>query len=224
MLFMLRKCAAASIMLCGLLGLIGASAALLDAQSTGPVAAFGMNEGSGTTTADSSGSGITGSLQGATWTSSGKYGSALSFNGTSSYVDLGNPTVLQATGSMTWSAWIFATGNPPDDGQIISRSTDTRGWQLKTTPDTGRRTFGVAVSGTGSTQTQRYSNTAVALNTWYYVAGVYNSSTRTLDIYVNGALDNGVPGRNRAECANHCQCECEYRSPLWRILLPRDDR
>ena len=39
---------------------------------------------------------------------------------------------------------------------------------------------------------QRYSRTVRALNTWYHVAGVYNATTRTLDIYVNGVLDNGV--------------------------------
>ena len=39
---------------------------------------------------------------------------------------------------------------------------------------------------------QRYGTTVVALNTWYHVAGVYNSSARTLDIYVNGVLDDGV--------------------------------
>ena len=31
-----------------------------------------------------------------------------------------------------------------------------------------------------------------ALNTWYHVAGVYNAAARTLDIYVNGVLNNGV--------------------------------
>ena len=31
-----------------------------------------------------------------------------------------------------------------------------------------------------------------SLNTWYHVAGVYDAATATLDIYVNGALDNGV--------------------------------
>ena len=30
------------------------------------------------------------------------------------------------------------------------------------------------------------------LNTWYFVAGVYDAANRKLDIYVNGQLDNGV--------------------------------
>ena len=53
------------------------------------------------------------------------------------------------------------------------------------------RTFGVAISN-GSTSVQRYSRTIVSLNTWYHVAGIYNAAAQTLDIYVNGVLDNGA--------------------------------
>ncbi len=169
------------------------STATVTVLPSGPISAFGFNEGSGSTVADSSLNDTPGQIQGASWTSSGKYGNALSFNGTTNYVDLGNPTALKATGSMTWSAWVKATGTPWDDGQIVARSTDTAGWQLKTTPDTGVRTFGISVWGSGATtRTQRYSKTLLALNTWYYVAGVYNAAAKTLDIYVNGVLDNGT--------------------------------
>ena len=47
----------------------------------GLVAAYSFDEGSGPTAADVSGHGNTGTLVGATWTSAGKYGNALSFNG-----------------------------------------------------------------------------------------------------------------------------------------------
>ena len=161
------------------------------AQTSGLVAAYSLNQGSGTTVADSSGNGFTGTISGATWTTSGKYGSALSFNGTKAYVDLLNPDALRLTGSMTLSAWVFPTTIPGDDGQIIAKSNNSGGWQLKTTPDTGVRTFGIALS-SGKTPVQRYSKTVVTLNTWYHVAGVYNAASKTLDIYVNGALDNGV--------------------------------
>lgn len=155
-----------------------------------PIAAYGFNENTGSTTGDASGNGFTGTIQSATWAATGKYGKALTFNGSSSYVDLGNPALLQMTGSMTLSAWVYPTAHPGDDGQIIAKS-DSAGWQLKTSPDTGSRTFGIAIS-SGSTRIQRYSKTVYALNTWYYVAGVYNATSKTLDIYVNGVLDNGV--------------------------------
>ncbi len=161
------------------------------AVTPGLIAAYGFSEGSGTTTADASGNGLTGSLQNTTWTTLGKDGNALNFNGTSSFVDLGTLSSFPMTSSSTWSAWVFPTGNPPDDGQIIAKSSGNDGWQLKTTPDTGARTFGVAVSN-GSGEVQRYSNTVLSLNRWYYVAGVYNAASQTLDIYVNGVLDNGA--------------------------------
>ena len=168
------------------------ASATTSAVVSGLVAAYPFDEGSGTATTDLSGNGADGTISGATWTTAGKYGDALSFNGASSYVDLGNPTALQTTGSMTWSAWIYAAANPSDDGQIVAKSDDSSGWQFKTSPDTGVETFAIAVSPSSGGHVQRYSTTVRALNTWYYVAGVYNASTRTLDIYVNGALDNGV--------------------------------
>jgi hypothetical protein len=164
---------------------------VLNTAPTGLIAAYSFNQGSGTTAVDGSGNGITGTLNGATWTTAGEYGNALAFNGASSFVDLGIPPLLQNTGSMTWAAWVFATATPANDGQIISQSASGGGWQLKTTPDTGPQTFGVKV--TGSTgQAYRYSKTVRALNTWYHVAGVYNATTKSLDIYVNGVLDDGT--------------------------------
>ena len=132
----------------------------------GLVAAYSFDEGSGQTAADASGNGLTGAVDGATWTSAGKYGNALEFNGTSSYVDLGNPGALKLTGSMTWSAWVRASGSPPDDGQIVAKSGGggaSGGWQFKTSPDTGERTFGVAVGfpGLGGGSALRFSSTFV---------------------------------------------------------------
>ena len=90
------------------------------------------------------------------------------------------------------SAWVKAAANPPDDGQIVAKADDVSGWQLKTSPDTGPHTFGVRVAGATNTFARRYSTTVRSLNVWYHVAGVYNASARTLDIYVNGVLDNGT--------------------------------
>ena len=35
---------------------------------------------------------------------------------------------------MTWSAWVYATADPGDDGDIVSKSRGIAGWQFKTTP------------------------------------------------------------------------------------------
>ena len=156
------------------------------------LAGYGFGEGGGTTTADASPNGFSGTLVGSPGWVAGKNGTGLSFNGSSTYVDLGNPVGLQFSGSMTLSAWVFETANVGDDGQIVAKSDGSSGWQLKSSPDTGVRTFAVAVSDAGGNPVQRYSRTVRALNTWYHVAGVFDATARTLDIYVNGVQDNGV--------------------------------
>ena len=159
--------------------------------STGLLAAYGFNEGSGLRAADASGNGLTALVLGAPWTSAGKYGAALSFRGRLDYVTLGDPAALRRTGSMTWSAWIFASDDPPRDGPIIAKSSAS-GWRLETSRDTGVTTFAVPVSADGTRLARRYSAALRSLNTWYHVAGVYDAAARTLDIYVNGVLSNGV--------------------------------
>src|SRR4051794_40252197 len=74
------------------------------AAQTGPVAAYSFNEGVGTTAADASGNGNTGTLNGATW-STGKFGSGLLFNGATNWVTIPHATLLNLTSAMTLEAW-----------------------------------------------------------------------------------------------------------------------
>src|SRR5439155_5008056 len=116
------------------------------AAGSGLLVAYGFSEGTGGTTNDSSLNAAAGMVNNTTWTTTGKFNDALVFNGTTSYVDLGRPSVLTGnTSSMTWEAWVYPTGTPADDGQIIAFADGTIGWELKTTPDAGSRTFGVLV-------------------------------------------------------------------------------
>ena len=59
---------------------------------TGLVAAYGFNETSGTTAADASGSGRTGTVSGAAWNASGRFGGALSFDGVNDWVTVADAT------------------------------------------------------------------------------------------------------------------------------------
>ena len=199
----------------------GASAAL---DSPGLVAGYGFSEGTGTTTADASGNGFSGTLVSAPAWVTGKNATGLSFNGSSSYVTLGNPTALQFTGSMTVSAWVYETANVADDGQIVAKSNGSSGWQLKSTPDTGVRTFAVAVADSSGNPVHRHSRTVRALNTWYHVAGVYNAVARTLDIYLNGVLDNGALSGTVPASLRSSPDEREHRTPQRRLLHPRHPR
>src|SRR3954469_4028237 len=73
--------------------------------SSGLVGYWAFNETSGTVATDSSGNGNTGAIINATRVS-GQSGNALSFNGTSAYVDIANSGSLNFAGPITLAAWI----------------------------------------------------------------------------------------------------------------------
>ena len=156
------------------------------------VAGYGFDEGAGGTATDASGHGLTGTLvNGPTWVA-GRYGTALNFNGTSQYVNLANPTALRLTGSSTISAWINSSAFPGDDAAVVSkRGNNNNGYQLDTTIDRGPRTIGFKLTNSSGRDMIRYGATAMQANTWYHIAGVYNATTATMDVYLNGQLDNG---------------------------------
>jgi RHS repeat-associated protein len=171
---------------------VASTATLSVATVDGRVGAYPFEEGSGTSTADLSGLGNTGTLQGGvTWTTAGQFGKALTFtDGT--WVDLGNPGPLQLTGSMTVSAWVKASSFPADDAAIVSKLSNDppHGFQLDATVDTGVRTIGFKLSNVVGYMI-RYGPTELQLNTWYHVAGVYDAGAKTMNVYLNGVLDNG---------------------------------
>ena len=65
------------------------------------------------------------------------------------------------------------------------------GYQLDITKDTGPRTIGFKLTNSSGGAMFRYGATTLQLNTWYHIAGVYNAANQTLDVYLNGVLDNG---------------------------------
>ncbi|VIO79406.1 Exoglucanase B [Bradyrhizobium ivorense] len=165
---------------------------LLAADPLGITAGYAFNEASGPTTADASGHGIVGTLTNGPTFTAGKYGNAIALDGTNDFVNLGNPAALQFTGSMTISAWVFASSFPGDDAAVVSKRTSSEsGYQLDLTADTGVRTIGFKLTSSSGGTMFRYGATALQTNTWYHIAGVYNAATQTLNVYLNGVLDNG---------------------------------
>jgi PKD repeat protein len=142
------------------------------------VAAFGFDEGSGTTAADASGNGNTGMLDGATWTAAGKFGGALSFDGSNALVNVADASSLDLTTAMTLEAWVKPTDVSSDWRDVIYKGNDS--YYLEASSPQGQ------TPGTGGTfsSSPLYGTGALAANTWSHLAATYDGST--LRLYVNG--------------------------------------
>ena len=149
-----------------------------------------FDESGGRVALDSSGHGLNGEYHNEPKRVAGPMGSAVKFDGRADYIDFGHPTALRLTSSVTISAWIKSTSYPRDDAAIVS-SYNGVGFQLDTTIDRGPRTIGFKLGSPCGLLMARYGKTPLALSTWYYVAGVYNAKAKTMDVYLNGELDNG---------------------------------
>src|SRR5213076_1255747 len=149
-------------------------------RPTGLVAAYGFNEGSGTTVIDASGNNNTGTLSGATWTTAGRYGNALVFNGTSASVTVPNSASLGLTAAMTLEAWVYPTVAPTGWRAVIDKNVDR--YYLMASSDQGNR------PAAGGTWTAGNQNTVgpsgLAVNTWTHLAATFDRAT--VRLYVNG--------------------------------------
>ena len=158
--------------------------------STGLVAAYSFDGGSGTTIYDSSGNGNNGTISNATWSTAGKFGDALSFNGTNAVVTIPNSASLDLTTAMTLEAWVNPSAVNYAWTDVIykgsgSQTTSSDNYYLEpTSTDSGSAPVGGAETGSPSVETDAPGTAALPVNTWTYLAATYNGSTMSL--YVNG--------------------------------------
>jgi hypothetical protein len=120
-------------------------------------------------------------------------GNALNFSGTLSVINLGTPPQLQLSGSMTAMCWVWKANNAAAHVYVSKQGgSSTRGWQLYSFDSGGyHAVFDVAI--TNSTTSQREGTVVIPVTTWTHLAGVYTAgATPSLDIYVNGLLNNGT--------------------------------
>ncbi|MBY8876850.1 LamG-like jellyroll fold domain-containing protein [Actinacidiphila acidipaludis] len=147
-----------------------------------------LDQDSGSTVPDASGTGYTAAATGATWGNG-----AATFAGTSGQQIATNGPVVDTTASYSVSAWVNMASLPTKNATVVSQSGTTNSafmlqynyahtsaplWSMETTNgDT-----------TGPSFPSAYSTAVPTSGTWTHLVGVYNAATGGLQIYVNGTL------------------------------------
>ncbi len=149
----------------------------------------------GATVEDMSGNGNDGTLNGDVGLEAGYLDKCFSFNGSNAYVQL--TRIIQD--SFTMTAWIKTSTNGAAGTQAYQGSgvfwSDVGG----TAND-----FVAAVLGTkwsffvGNPDTSVVSKGDIVTGEWVFITAVRNIGTKTLSVYINGALDNSVAHSNTA--------------------------
>ena len=156
--------------------------ARFNAPLPGLVAAYGFNEGAGTTLTDVSGHGHPGTLTGPAWSASGRNGGALAFDGVNDFVRIEDHAELDLTTGMTLSAWV----NPSALGTawrtvLFKEQAAHMTYALYASSGTGRPAGQAYVGG----QRDVRGPAALTAGAWTHLTSSYDGTT--LRLYVNGS-------------------------------------
>jgi fibronectin type 3 domain-containing protein len=152
-----------------------------------------LNESSGTTTVDASGSGNTGTLVNSPTWGVGQIGNALTFTGTTQVGVNGAGNLANLyTGGLTVMAWIKPTGTGGGGkGRIVDKNNNDAGWFFAMNSAT---TVNFTAGQFVTTAAFRASSGSIVLNTWKHVAASWAGTTAGagINLYINGVLSNAA--------------------------------
>ncbi|MEM1026511.1 MAG: LamG-like jellyroll fold domain-containing protein [Planctomycetota bacterium] len=145
-----------------------------------------LDDGAGSTVADSSGNGLTGTLHGGTVTTGpdGVAGSAMQFDGVSDYVEITNAPNLQGSVSVSlWAKSDTATWN--NHGFLASKRAQFMLFPRQGTQDV----WMYARTDTATWKIAKFTAPGgFDIQQWHHYAGTYNSATGDVKLYVDGQL------------------------------------
>jgi hypothetical protein len=153
----------------------------------GLIAAYDFNDGSGASLADRTGLGHTGTVSGATWTTAGRFGGALSFDGVNDWVTINDANDLDLTTGMTLEAWVYptASGSGSWRNVVIKERPQGEAYNLYANTTLNVPTVFIVRAAQTGTPMDASGTAAVPANTWTHLSATYDGTT--LRLYVNGA-------------------------------------
>jgi hypothetical protein len=164
-------------------------AAFAAAGQPGLVAAYGFNETSGSTVTDASSSNNTGIFDGGVArASNGKFGGALSFDG-SGRVTIPNDASLALTNGVTLEAWVNPSAVNSVWRDVVYKGNDNY-YLMATSSRSPRPAAGVTRASTYS-PVEAFGTSTLPSNTWTHLAMTYDGTA--VRLYVNGTQVSSTP-------------------------------
>jgi hypothetical protein len=156
------------------------------APGAGPASQWSLDEGAGTTAADSIG-GKTATLAGsAAWSDSARLGKSVQGNGTSAYASTAS-SVLDTTKSFTVSAWARLTGNSHNAVAVAQAGANGSTFALYYSTAYQAWIFNrYTTDSTTPTIVRSISTTTPEVGIWTHLMGVYDAQEQTIQLFVNG--------------------------------------
>ncbi len=139
-----------------------------------------LDEGRGTSAADSSPYGHHGTIFGAAWVP-GKIGQALAFDGVNDYAQIPRDAGLDNLQGLTMAAWIYARAN--SHWHVLDKGDGDRRLYSEGT----NRTLDGRIRYTGTHAYSHSANNTILLNEWQHIAMTWSRATNTTRLYHNGA-------------------------------------
>lgn len=144
----------------------------------GLVAAYSFDEGTGETVGDDSGNAHSGAIHYATWTSEGRFGNALNFDGKRAVVTIDDSPSLDLNGSLTLEAWVYPTDVSARWTNVVQKEKDMY-WLDATNPDRN-----LAATGGAFTANPIFAPIALPIYRWSHLASTFDGSK--VRLYIDG--------------------------------------